>query len=323
MKQAFGRLAAALAIAGMAAMAVTAGACGGQERESPPATPPSASAVAAHDSELVSLLPPSGTAGWSRTREPQVFGPGNLWEHINGAAETYLGFGLQEAVTAGYTSASGLEATVDIFRMADPVNAFGIYRQELNPAAEPVAVGDEGHSSANVLNFWQGRDYVKITGLGTGDSVPGELLTLAGRVAVASADSAELPPEVGFFPPANLVPHSVKYVPRDYLAQSYLEAVFEAEYRDGEDSVKLATTAFGTPEQAAEALERYKTFIGTAGKVRSDIAKPGDGGFVGDDSFYGRVAVVRTGSRLVFVIGASSDQSGIALVDEFLARSAA
>lgn len=322
MKQAFGRLAAALAIAGIAVVALAAGACGGQEQEPPAAVHSPGAAAGADASELVSLLPASGTAGWSRTREPQVFGPGNLWEHINGAAETYLGFGLQEAATAGYTSGSGLEATVDIFRMADSVNAFGIYRQELNPAAEPVDVGDEGHSNANVLNFRKGRDYVKITALTTGEGVQGELLTLAGRITAASADSADLPPEVGFFPPANLVQNSVKYIPRDYLGQSFLEAVFEADYRDGEAVVKLATTAFGTPEEAAEALERYKAFVATGGKVRSDIAKPGDGGFVGDDTYYGRVAVVRTGSRLVFALGASSDQSGIALVDEFLARAA-
>ncbi|RPJ83003.1 MAG: hypothetical protein EHM13_08200 [Acidobacteria bacterium] len=113
---------------------------------------------------------------------------------------------------------------------------------------------------------------------------------------------------------------SVKYIPKDFVGQSYLERVFEAEYRGGQATLKLATADFDTPEAASDFLARYKAFIATSGKVRSDIGKPGDGGFVGDEDFYGRVAAVRTGKRLVFVLGASSDAAGIALMDELLAR---
>jgi hypothetical protein len=325
MKMTSSPLATALAIAASLFAALLAGACGGgSENETPAASPEASGAPAsatAPASEVASLLPPGGSvAGWSRNREPQVYGPGNLWEFINGAAETYLAFGFQEAASAGYRNAAGLEVTVDVFRMADAVNAFGIFRQELNPTAEAVPVGTEGYSSANVLNFWKGRDYVKVTALGTSDSVLAEIRGLADHVASSIPDGGELPREVAFFPPANQVARSVKYIPKDFIGQSYLERVFEAEYRDGQATVKLATAGFDTPEAAGNALARYKAFIASSGKVRSDIGKPGDGGFVGDENYYGRVAAVRTGSRLVFVLGASSDAAGIRLVDEFLSR---
>ncbi|MFB3854644.1 MAG: DUF6599 family protein [Vicinamibacterales bacterium] len=319
MKPTCSPLAARLVVAASLLAAFLVAACGGGSETGGPAplaseAPPTGPAPA---SEVAALLPSGKSlAGWSR----KVYGPGNLWEFIDGAAETYLAYGFQEAASAGYRSVSGLEVTLDVFRMADAVNAFGIFRQEMNPTAKPVPVGTEGCTGTNVLNFWKGRDYVKVTALGTADSMLAEMRGLADHVAASIPDREDLPSEVAFFPPANQVAQSVKYVPKDFVGQSYLERVFEAEYRDGQATVKLATASFDSPDDAREALARYRAFIASSGKVRSDIGKPGDGGFVGDENYYGRVAAVRGASRLVFVFGASSDAAGITLMDEFLAR---
>jgi len=47
--------------------------------------------------------------------------------------------------------------------MADAVNAFGIYRQEVSPKAKPVRLGVEGRISSNTIRFWTAEFYVKLT----------------------------------------------------------------------------------------------------------------------------------------------------------------
>ncbi|RPJ83897.1 MAG: hypothetical protein EHM13_06315, partial [Acidobacteria bacterium] len=116
MKMTSSPLAATVIIAGSLVAACLAGACGGGPETGESASTPAVSApegnASTAASEVAQLLPAEGAvAGWSRTKEPQVYGPGNLWEYINGAAETYLAFGFQEAASAGYKNAVGLEVT--------------------------------------------------------------------------------------------------------------------------------------------------------------------------------------------------------------------
>ncbi|MFH1574022.1 MAG: DUF6599 family protein, partial [Acidobacteriota bacterium] len=110
--------------------------CGSREqagREEPAAAP--ATPVDPERQQLASLLPGNNAvAGWSAADQPRFFGPGDLWEYINGAADGYLTYGFRQVVTAEYShSETQSQAVIDIYRMQDPRNAFGIYTQELNP----------------------------------------------------------------------------------------------------------------------------------------------------------------------------------------------
>jgi hypothetical protein len=259
-------------------------------------------------------------AGWSQAKAPQVFRTDNLWEFIDGAAETYLAYGFQEIATAAYAHAGGIEANVDLYRMADPLNAFGIYAQEADPDAEFLPIGAEGYLGSNVLNFWRGPYYVKITALGTSGSIGPALRALATHIAGRLPAGGAPPALIDRFASGTLVPHSVKYVPKDLLGQSYLANGFEAQYRDGKTTSKLAVVPFDGPDAATGALGRYKAFIAGGGKVRTAVAGPGDGGFAGDDAYYGRVIAVRAGAMMIVALGVSADANGSSLIEAFLAR---
>lgn len=64
--------------------------------------------------------------------------------------------------------------------------------------------------------------------------------------------------------------------------------------------------SFRDSDQAKEALAKYRQFIVSSGKVQQDLSSPADGGFTGKDNFYGNMAAVRSGSRIVIALGGPS-----------------
>ena len=301
-------------------------ACGRDDtpRQPPPsdATRPAApaEALSANSRQLLGWLPDGGAVtGWTRTREPRRYGPGNLWEYINGAAESFLAFGFQEAATAGYADgARQLEVTVDIYRMSDPLGAYGMYAEERNPAATFLAVGAEGYRSGNVLNFWAGPCYVKLTAPREDPALAAGLESLATEVARRIGHQGARPAAFDRFPSAGMVPHSYKVVPKDVLGQSYLANGFEAQYKDGTTAWKLLLVPFEADEGASGALDEYRGFLASAGSPPRTITAPGNGGFVGKDGYYGLVAAARAGRYLGIAVGAPSERKALAHLSALL-----
>jgi hypothetical protein len=261
---------------------------------------------------------PDRAGGWTRAKEIQMFGSADLWEYIDGAAEQYLTFGFQDLATSKYTDASGAVVVADIYRMADNVHAFGIYRQELNAKARPVAVGVEGRAGSNSLKFWTGSFYVKLTA-SSGAARQPDLGPLGAAIAKGLGAPGSLPAQVRWFPPAGLVPDSVKFVPADALGQAAFTNAFEAKYENpGEPSTALVVP-FASDAQAASALARFESFLAKA-RGKAKVTSPGDGGFTGTDSFQGLIYAVKAGPNLVISVGAADERVAVARLTEIIKR---
>ncbi len=299
-------------------LAVGLGACGGAQ---PGSAPPPASAMRAAapaDTGLAAYLPAAGApAGWTRSKPPQAYSADNLWEFIDGAAETYVGFGVQDALSAGYTF-GGADVSIEIYEASDSLHAFGIYTQERAPAPQAVPVGAEGYANSNVLVFWKGPCYVKLIAASADKPGSAALAALASAISEKLPAGAPLPGELTAYPQKNLVPHSIKLVPKDVLGQSYFANGFEAGYQDGPVASRLIVIPCATPAEATASLGRYRAFVGQGGKVRTPSPRVGDEAFAADDRYSGRVVAVRSGATLVISVGAASDAAGSALIADYL-----
>jgi hypothetical protein len=262
---------------------------------------------------------PDRAAGWTRSPQIQMYSPSDLWEYIDGAAEQYLTYGVQDVATAKYTHTSGTVMGVDIYRMADSVNAFGIYRQELSPKARPVAIGVEGRAGSSSLKFWFGSFYVKLTASPAGGQQP-EIEALASAIARGLGAPGGLPPQVNWFPAAGLVPGSIRFVPADALGQSAFTNAFEAKYEAPREPSTALVVPFANEQQAVAALARYESFVAKTGKDAARLASPGNGGFSITDSFHGLVLAVRSGPALAISLGASDQRAASALLAEIVKR---
>ncbi len=296
-------------------------------RDSSPPPPAAAAAPAAGDANLteaarkvVAWLPgDSAVDTWKRARAPQAFDPDNLWESIDGGADTYVAFGFQELVTEPCTEqASGAELNVEVYRMADEVGAFGIYAQERNPSANFVTLGAEGYAAPNVVNFWNGPYYVKLTALKAGKQAAEAMLKLARGISTHIGPPSPVPAGARALPPRGQVPHTVKYIPRGVLGQSYLANGFEAQYQIGGKTCRLVSASFESPSDAADAFTRYRKFVASSGRVGRKLTKPGEEGFAGSESFNGSIVAARAANTIVVGLGAPSEKAALDLIDAFL-----
>jgi hypothetical protein len=257
---------------------------------------------------------PDRSGEWARAARIQMFHPGDLWEHINGAAEQFLAYGFQDLATTRYTS--DLTRTVvmaEIYRMEEVRGAFGIYRQEVSPKARAVALGVEGRASSNTIRFWLGEFYVKLTLPPGGGRMP-ELEALGAAIAKGLGAPGTMPAEVGWFPTAGQLPDSVKYIPVDALGQASFTHAFEAKYENPGEPATAIVVPFDNDEKAAAALARYESFLAKA-KGRTAVSAPGSGGFSATDSFQGFILAVRAGPRLVISLGAPEERAAAIVTD--------
>jgi hypothetical protein len=300
--------------------------CGGQPAPAPAAAaqpaPLAGAASPVGGSQLLALLPRPGTPdGWSRAKAPQAFGADDLWEFIDGAAETYLAFGFQEALSSGFSS-GGVDVVLDIYRMADSLHAYGIFMQEIPPSPGIIDLGRGAYAGSNVVVFWKGSCYVKVTAPAADRPGQARLVALARAVADRLPDGDALPPEIGWLQMPGLAPMSIRFVPKDVLGQGYLVNAFQAQYTSGTGGATLVVIPFDTPAAATAALARYRAFVAANGRIRTALKRPGDEGFAGDAGFHGRLVAVRSGSRLLVVLGATDDAAATGLAAACITRAA-
>jgi hypothetical protein len=204
--------------------------------------------------DLAALLPK--LAAWTPSEAPRSFFPDNLFEYIDGAAESYLGYDFRELLVADLEKkGTGATLTLEIYDMGLPVNAFGIFAAERYPENKPVALGEMGYIEGEALNFLAGRFYIKLLAFGLGD-VTEATLTEAGTKVARAIKGGGLPALVGAFPKDNLVPRSEKYVKKNFMGYEFLHDGYVATYKSGGRELEGFFVDGGSATAAEEMLAK-------------------------------------------------------------------
>jgi hypothetical protein len=219
--------------------------------------------------EPAALLPGSDDLpGWVRSTEPEVFNVDTLYEYINGQAPLFLDYGFQDVATAEYTvTADDRSLVVDIYRMAGPEEAFGIFAAERTPGDRPADVGVDGYAGSNVLNFWKGPYYVKLVSYTSGNDTGDVLLQVARSVAARIPGRFGPPPLFDLLPAKHRVYGSERFIPRAFLGQSYLTRGYQVDYDHDGMTYRCVLVDAGSTDAAVEALERYVAFLESQGRA--------------------------------------------------------
>ena len=300
----------ALSLAAMLLLLFCA-ACGGGNQSR------TAVSLSPEDARLIALLPESNdVTGWTRGEEIRFFDEDTLYDLINGAMENFLIYGFEKVVTADYDNAAyPSQVVVEIYQMADPRNTFGVYASERNPDSSFKQIGAEGYIGGTALNFWSGNYYVKMIVFQESESLQREMEKIAEAISRnIGATGAQALPELALFPTENQVPNSSRYLAQDVIGQTYFGYGFSVVYKDGDRESQLVITLPGDEAAAQQAMDRYKAFITSSGKVQREVTAPGDGGFVGTDSYYGNMAAIRSGSRIFISLGEASPDAALSQV---------
>jgi hypothetical protein len=132
-------------------------------------------------------LPPGWTAGKSGEKYIETFNADNLYEKIDGRAESFLQYGVKGMAYTFYhpTGDASNEIQLYIFEMADQLKALGKYGSEKPDEAKTLAVGTEGYTTAGSTLFYTGKYYTQIVSTQDDTKFAAFALELARRVAAS------------------------------------------------------------------------------------------------------------------------------------------
>jgi hypothetical protein len=130
-------------------------------------------------------LPAEWTVGKSGEHHLESFNADNLYEKIDGRAESFIQYGVKGMAYAFYhpTGDPSNELQLYVFEMADPLKALGKFGSEKPDEFKAVPIGSEGYTTAGSTLFYSGRYYTQIVSTQDDPKFGAFALDLARRVA--------------------------------------------------------------------------------------------------------------------------------------------
>lgn len=228
---------------------------------------------------------------------PSFYKPDTLYQYIDGGAEVYLLYDFQLLLHQNFKSGAA-ELTADIYDMGKPEDAFGIYSAERSPNYNYISVGTEGYRSKGVLNFFQDRYYIKLTGSGAGADPL--LDPLAHTLSTRIAGSRTMPPLLLKLPQLHRVRHSEQYIRKDPLGHGFLAPAYVVSYASVPKESKMLISVANDAAGAKARLDQLAKHFKQTGECVA-AADLGEGGLRAKNSFEGSI-IARTQGRYVIVL---------------------
>jgi hypothetical protein len=243
--------------------------------------------------------------GYRKVSNYPVFTPDNLWNFINGAADTYLSLGFEELRVTEYVKGKNT-IKLEIYRHKDAIQAFGIYSSERSATFRFLNIGSQGYKADGSLNFLKGRYYVKIRTNSSSEKVLLSLETLALRVADMLPGESALPAVLSDFPAEGRKINEESYIREGVLGHEFLRGAFKAVYEAGDMTFSIFIIDNPTAE---ECLKTVNTWLSRAG-IDTDESPSGKYAF--RDGYNGDIFLSWKDTRMVVIQGLAKDQTDVA-----------
>ncbi len=258
-------------------------------------------------------LPPGWTIGKSGEKHLETFNADNLYEKIDGRAESFLQYGVKGMAYAFYhpTGDPSNELQLYVFEMGDSLKALGKYGSEKPEEFQPVSIGDQGYTTAGSTLFYAGKYYTQIVSTADDPKFAAFALELARRVVarqkpgaggasgiasssvaatpapaskpVDSEEAAEAKPAAAEVTPATyfgLLPAKgregePKYVAQDAFGYSFFSDVFMADYKEGSVTWQGFLRPYHDAQEARAVFQKYIEGVKKDGAEIKTIAAEG------------------------------------------------
>ncbi len=228
---------------------------------------------------LASMLPlvdlPAGwTLGKNGTKHLESFNAENLFEKIDGRAESFTQNNVTGMAYASYhpvtDDSNEIQVYIFEFDHTKPFRAQSKYNSEKPEAGfEPIKIGTEGYSSAGSLLFYADPFYTQIVSTKDDKQFAAIALELARKIAVKQvpehSEGGEATPNkatalqdaiYAMFPKGQ-GRGAPTYVSQDVFGYSFLADVFMADYKDATVTWQGFLRPYATDDEAKAIFEKY------------------------------------------------------------------
>jgi hypothetical protein len=238
--------------------------------------------------------------GWKQSGEIQTFSPKTLFEYINGDADLYLMYDLQELKVTEYLNEKKASVIVDVYRHKTPTYAFGIYSQERLSNANIIDIGAQGYIEKNVLNFVSGPYYVKLNSYNTGAGDEEILLNFAKKVSENLGEKGRLPSILSSFPQEGKKNNSEKFISINFLGYAFLHSAFTADYELSGKKFKLFVIEGADGNDCREMIQKYLQ------QTRSPEKNVTESRYAIADSYHGEIELHWKGKYIWGILNVSN-----------------
>jgi hypothetical protein len=237
--------------------------------------------------------------GWQQQGALRSYTADNLFEYMDGNAEGYLIYRFAK-MTGVNCESGGSTIVFDVFEMADPEWAYGLFAANRDPRVKTDKLGVAGQVVPRQAIFVKDKYFVQI---GIDKDAPDVLRQFALALDKRIAGSTELPEALTWFPVEKLVPDSIRMIPESVLGMRVLKSGYTAQYDFGKAFLVRETS----PESAAEVMKKVRGRI-----AENQPAKVADEGFEANDKYLGRLCVFRKGRYIGGFTGLKEGEDAVA-----------
>jgi len=271
----------------------------------------SSSALAAEStpdhSQLLALVADPLPATVSLQKPPAFYDATNLFEYMDGAGDIFVQYGVR-SLMHGELHSGAVDITLDVFDMASPDRAFGIYASERAPDEPWITIGAEGYANKGALNFVEGNYYIKL--LGFGEGADPLLASVAHQVEQRLGSNSALPAILASLPAKSLMAHSATYIPTDPLGHAWLGPAYQASYKSGDHESKLLITLANDAADAEARLAQLRKNFASSGSVK-ELPEIAPNAVQATNSYEGTMLAAAKGSLLIVVVDPAADGAAL------------
>ena len=245
--------------------------------------------------------------GYQKDGEIETYNPDNLYDIINGAADSYLKYDFEELSIIRYKGNADQSLRIEIYRHSNSANAFGIYSNERPLKGNWIDVGAQGYYENKILNFYKGKYYIKLMGYKI-DNSEELLLSVAKKVAENLEGKNELPKLLESFPTDGKINYSGRYIHKNFLGYKSLSEAFTMDYVVEGKNLKMFIIQKSNVDACKKMLEDY--FV----SIKIDENNIQEGSLKVKDEYQGDISILWKANNVIGILNSSDAE----LSDKYL-----
>ncbi len=250
-------------------------------------------------------------AGFVVSGEERHYTKDNLYEHVDGHAEYFIGAGfaglsVTEYVAAG-SGAAQAEIEVEVYDMGKGIQAFGVLADESGENPQAVSVGAMGYKTSGGVNFIKGRYYVKISSFNPKAPILKFARGFSETIPSGPPGQDSFSKVFSQFPDLGKI-EKTTFVKEAYRGLDFLRNVIEREYSTGGKKITVALMT-GNSQEMKSLKSSFMDYFRKSGIRYEKVEEDGSEVYKVSDKYEGNWFLIPSGNTIFSVFG--TDDEGI------------